>query len=50
MAKEEKKAQLLVKMSSKLHKKFKIATTEKGESMTAVVLRLIEEYLVTKES
>lgn len=43
------KAQLLVKMDPELHKLFKIRATEQGESMTAVVLRLISEYLSKKE-
>lgn len=40
----EKKA-LLIKMSSEQHKRLKVATAVSGETMTAVILRLIEEYL-----
>lgn len=40
-----KKKALLVKMDSETHKMLKIKTTEQGENMTAVVLRLIQGYL-----
>lgn len=46
-----KKKALLIKMAPETHKLLKIKTTEQGENMTAVVLRLIQEYLseATKE-
>lgn len=42
--KNTKKA-LLIKMDPETHKLLKIKTTERGENMTAVVLRLIQDYL-----
>lgn len=45
MEKDGQKKALLIKMSSELHKELKIKTTECGENMTAVVLRLIQDYL-----
>ena len=45
MEKDEKKKALLIKMDSETHKLLKIKTTERGENMTVVVLRLIQDYL-----
>ncbi len=39
------KKALLIKMDSELHKELKIRTTQRGENMTVVVLRLIQDYL-----
>ena len=44
MEKDKKKA-LLIKMDPEMHKLLKIRTTEHGENMTTVVLRLIQDYL-----
>ena len=40
----DKKA-LLIKMDATLHKRLKLATTKSEDTMTSVVLKLIEEYL-----
>lgn len=45
MEKDDKKKALLIKMDSELHRELKIKTTEQGENMTVVVLRLIQDYL-----
>jgi len=42
---KDKKKALLVKMDPEMHKLLKIRTTEYGENMTTVVLRLIQDYL-----
>lgn len=40
----DKKA-LLIKMDVELHRQLKVKTAERGENMTTVVLKLIEDYL-----
>lgn len=41
---KERKA-LLIRMSGDLHKRLKIQAIEEDENMTAIVLRLIADYL-----
>ena len=40
---------LFIKMESDIHKRLKIATAESEDTMTAVVLQLIKEYLQKAE-
>jgi predicted HicB family RNase H-like nuclease len=49
MEKGKQKA-LLVKMEAEMHKLLKIKATEQGVNMTAVVLRLIQDYLAESGS
>lgn len=46
MEKAKQKA-LLVKMDAEMHKLLKIKATEQGVNMTAVVLKLVQDYLET---
>lgn len=45
MSENEDIKQLLIKMNRDLHRKFKVATTQRGTTMKNVVIEKVEDYV-----